>query len=238
MGMWVVNLNLKFKIAVQSLSHVQLFETSWTVAFQTPLSRGFSRQEYWSGLPFPPGNLPQGWNPCLLCLLHCRQILYCWVIGEAQVKQRRRQWHPIPVLLPGKSHGRRSLVACSPWCRKESDTTERLDFHFSLSCFGEGNGSPLQCFYLENPRDRGAWWAAVYGVAQSQTWLKRLSSSSSSSSRWSRHTIISETFSKHLIFTCFRKQGLWKSSFRSCVCTPSCFTVMEKQWGLGNGGSK
>ena len=57
--------------------------------------------------------------------------------------------------------------------------TERLPFHFSLSCIGEGNGNPLQCFCLENPRDRGAWWAAAYGVAQSRTRLKRLSSSSS-----------------------------------------------------------
>ena len=60
----------------------------------------------------------------------------------------------------------------------ESDVTERLHFHFSLSCIGEGNGNPLQCSCLENPRDSGAWWAAVYGVAQSQTQLKRLSSSS------------------------------------------------------------
>ena len=60
----------------------------------------------------------------------------------------------------------------------ESDITERLHFHFSLSCIGEGNGNPLQCSCLENPRDGGAWWAAVYGVAQSQTRLKRLSSSS------------------------------------------------------------
>ena len=90
---------------------------------------------------------------------------------------RRRQWHPTPVLLPGKSHGQRSLVGYSPWGRKESDTTERLHFHFSLSCIGEGNGNPLQCSCLENPRDRGAWWAAVYGVAQSRTRLKRLSSS-------------------------------------------------------------
>ena len=63
------------------------------------------------------------------------------------------------------------------------DTTEGLHFHFSLSCIGEGNGSPLQCSCLENPRDGGAWWAAIYGVAQSRTRLKRLSSSSSSSSR-------------------------------------------------------
>ena len=83
-----------------------------------------------------------------------------------------------PVLLPGKSHGRRSLVGCSPWGHYESDTTEQLHFHFSLSCIGEGNGNPLQCSCLENPRDGGAWWAAVYGVAQSWTRLKRLSSSS------------------------------------------------------------
>src|SRR5574338_1367179 len=91
----------------------------------------------------------------------------------------RRQWHPTPVLLPGKSHGQRSLVGRSPWGREELDTTERLPFHFSLSCIGERNGNPLQCSFLENPRDGGAWWAAVYGVAQSRTRLKRLSSSSS-----------------------------------------------------------
>ena len=84
---------------------------------------------------------------------------------------------PSPVLLPGKSHGWRSLVRCSPWGRQESDTTERLHFHSSLSCIGEGNGNPLQCSCLENPRDGGALWAAVYGVAQSRTRLKRFSSS-------------------------------------------------------------
>ena len=89
----------------------------------------------------------------------------------------RRQWHPTPVLLPGKSHGWRSLVGCRPWGHEESDTTERLHFHFSLSCTGEGNGNPLQCSCRENPRDGGAWWAAVYGVTQSWTRLKRLSSS-------------------------------------------------------------
>ena len=86
-----------------------------------------------------------------------------------------RQWHPTPVLLPGKSHGRRSLMGCSPWGREESDTTERLHFHFSLSCIGEGNGNPLQCSCLENPRDGRAWWAAIMG-SQSWTRLKRLSS--------------------------------------------------------------
>ena len=90
-----------------------------------------------------------------------------------------KQWHPTPVLLPGKSHGWRSLVGCSPWGREELDTTERLPFRFSFSCTGEGNGNPLQCSCLQNPRDGGAWWAAVYGVAQSRTRLKQLSSSSS-----------------------------------------------------------
>ena len=108
--------------------------------------------------------------------LHSFQFLYISIIS------RSRQWHPTPVLLPGKSYGRRSLVGCSPWGRWGSDTTERLHFHFSVSCIGEGNGNPLHCSCLENLRDGGAWWAAIYGVAQSQTWLKQLSSSNSSSS--------------------------------------------------------
>ena len=73
-----------------------------------------------------------------------------------------------------------SLVGCSPWGRWELDTTQWLHFHFSLSCIGEGNGNPLQCPCLENPRDWGAWWTAFYGHAQSRTRLKQLSSSSSS----------------------------------------------------------
>ena len=97
------------------------------------------------------------------------------------LNMRRRQWHPTPVLLPGKSHGRRSLEGCSAWGRWGSDTTERLHFHFSLSCIGEGNGNPFQCSCLENPKDGGAWWAAVSGVAQSRTRLKQLSSSSNTS---------------------------------------------------------
>ena len=105
------------------------------------------------------------------------QIFY-WPIGILYATLRRRQWHPTPVLFPGKSHGWRSLVGCSPWGCEESDMTGRLHFHFSLSCTGEGKSNPLQCSCLENPRDWGAWWAAVYGVAQSRTRLKRLSSSS------------------------------------------------------------
>ena len=111
---------------------------------------------------------------CKALFLYTSHLRVCSFFGW------RRQWHPTPVLLPGKSHGQRSLVGCSPWGREELDMTERLHFHFSLSCIAEGNGNPLQCSCLENPRDGGAWWAAAYGVTQSRTRLKRLSSSSSS----------------------------------------------------------
>ena len=110
--------------------------------------------------------------------MNCRFIDFVESIANASAAILG--YYSIPVLLPGKCHGWRSLVGCSPWGREESGTTERLHFHFSLSCIREGNGNPLQCSCLENPRDRGAWWAAVYGVAQSWTRLKRLSSSSSS----------------------------------------------------------
>ena len=102
-------------------------------------------------------------NPVFLCL-----NVYTLSLAMPQGSVQRRQWHPTPVLLPGKSHGQRSLVGCSPWGREESDMTERLHFHFSLLCIGEGDGNPLQCSCLENPRD---------GVAQSRTQLKWLSSS-------------------------------------------------------------
>ena len=104
---------------------------------------------------------------CILCDVLC-------VFGEGDGT-------PLQYSCLEKSHGWRSLVGCSPRGREELDTTEWLHFHFSLSCIGGGNGNPFQCSCLENPRDRGAWWAAVYGVAQSRTRLKRLSSSSSSS---------------------------------------------------------
>ena len=101
--------------------------------------------------------------------------------------------------MPGKSHGWRSLVGCSPWGRGELDTTGRLHFHFSLSCIGEGNGNPLQCSCLENHRDIGAWWASVYGVAQSLPQLKRLSSSSSlnHSSVQSSCSVVSDSLRPH-----------------------------------------
>ena len=94
---------------------------------------------------------------------------------------------PTPVLMPGKSHGRRSLVGYSPRGLEEFDRTDQLHFHFPLSCVGKGNGNPLQCSCLENPRDGGAWWAAVYGAAQSWTRLKRLSSSNSSLPKGGKH---------------------------------------------------
>ena len=173
--------------------------TPWTVARPAPLSMEFSRQEYWSGLPFPsPEDLP---NPVieprspelqadsLLTELPGNSLIFKFVLINFKLNLKQfklkfkilnlpRQWHPTPVLLPGKSHGRRSLVRCSPWGHEESDRTERLRFHFSLSCIGEGNSNPLQCSCLESLRDGGAWWAAVYGVTQSRTRLKQLSSSS------------------------------------------------------------
>ena len=118
--------------------------------------------------------IPRGWKwqPTPIFLLgefHGQKSLVgysLWGLEELDTTERlewRRQWHPTPVLLPGKSHGWRSLVGCSPRGCEESDMTERLHFHFSLSCIGEGNGNPLQCPCLENPRD---------GVAKSRTWLK------------------------------------------------------------------
>ena len=125
---------------------------------------------------------------------------------------RRSQWHPTPGLLPGKSHGWRSLVGCSPWVHWGSDTTELLHFHFSLSCIREGNGNPLQCSCLENPRDGGAWWAAVCGVTESRTRLKWLSSSSSSSKTlcWTWHGLWTKYTTNQLsegTGECFKKNN-------------------------------
>ena len=121
-----------------------------------------------------------------------------------------------PVLLPGESHGWRSLVGCSPWGRKELDMTEWLPFHFSLSCIGEGNGNPLQCSCLENPRDGGAWWAAVCGVAQSRTWLKWLSSSSSSTTSLLRYSLVVMNRFLTAVASCCRAQALEHLGFSSC----------------------
>ena len=106
------------------------------------------------------------------------QSLYPLILLSFLYLRLEKAVAPHSSTLDWKIHGRRCLEGCSPWSCWGSDTTEQL--HFSLSCIGEGNGNPLQCSYLENPRDEGAWWAAVYGVAQNRTRLKRLSSSSSS----------------------------------------------------------
>ena len=153
--------------ACACFSHVPLFATLWTIAQQAPLSMGILQArilEWVVAISYSRGS---SWPRDGTC------TFYVSCIGRW-----RRQWHPTPVLLPGKSHGQRSLVGCSPWGHYESDTTEQLHFHFSLSRIGEGNGNPLQCSCLENPRDGGAWWAAIYGVTQSQIRLKRLSGSS------------------------------------------------------------
>ena len=94
--------------------------------------------------------------------------------------------------------------------------TEWLHFHFLLSCFGEGNGNPLQCSCLENPRDREAWWAAVYGVAQSWTWLERLSSSSSRGTQNSQPGILNwMTFWLCVILNCFFSFKTWTQGLTS-----------------------
>ena len=109
----------------------------------------------------------------------------------------------------------------SPWGHWGSDTTERLHFHFSLSWIGEGNGNPLQCSCLENPRDGGAWWAAVYGVAQSRTWLKWLSSSSSS--RVQKETYI----------------YMWSTDLHSrCQCNLKGKEMVWEQMDIHLGGKK
>ena len=147
---------------------------------------------------------------------------------------RRRQWHPTPVLLPRKSHGQGSLVGCSPWGRKELDMTEQLHFHFSLSCIGGGNGNPLQCSCLENPRDGGAWWAAVYGVAQSQTQQKRLSSSSSSSMSYTRWiwgwASDWQCVTWHAGCTSTRRETSLRAVFITTQKTHHCGTWLARLW--------
>ena len=116
-------------------------------------------------------SLEMAWKPVTLSK-SIRAKLWCLNYGK------EGNGTPLRYSCLENSMGGGALVGCSPWGLEESDTTERLHFHFSLSCIGEGNGNPHQCSCLENPKDGGAWWAAIYGVAQSQTRLKRLSSSS------------------------------------------------------------
>ena len=152
----VKNLPAMWEICVSSLRLEDPLEGMATtpVAWRVPMDRGA-----WWLQSMGSQSIRHDW-----VTKHSTNII--WL--ELSSVLRRRRWHPTPVLLPGKSHGWRSVVSCSPRGHEELDTTERLHFHFSLfslSFFGEGNGNPLPCSCLENPRDSGAWWAAVYGVA-------------------------------------------------------------------------
>ena len=169
-----------------SCSHVWLFVIPWTAACSTPPSMEFSGQEYWSRLPFPsPGDLPYlrikprsptlqadslPTEPCYSAIKRnaFELVLMRWMnlepIIHSEVSQKEKDKYCIWMEEPGRLQSMGSLGV-------------RHDWATSLSRIGEGNGNPLQCSCLENPRDRRAWWAAVYGAAQSQTWLKRLSSS-------------------------------------------------------------
>ena len=146
----------KWKVKVKLLSCAQLLATPWTGAYQAPPSMGFSRQEYWSRVPLPS-------TLCQFATSESFNSYLATAYEGAYQFHLNYQWQPTPVFLPGKSYGWRSLVGCRPWGREESDMTERLHFHFSLSCIGEGHGNSLQCSCLENPRDGGAWWAASMG---------------------------------------------------------------------------
>ena len=129
----------------------------------------------------------------------------------------RKQWQATPILLPGEFHGRRSLQSMGSLRVGWDWETERLNFHFSLSCAGEGNGNPLQCSCLEDPRDGGAWWAAIYGVVQSWTRLKQLSSSSSNHI----YTHCAACTGHFLIyFKCWKQPTKWTSNHYDAIVIP------------------
>ena len=141
----------------------------------------FDGRRQWHPTPVLLPGKSHGWRSLVGCSPWGREVGHDWATSLSlfTFMHWRRKWQPTPAFLPRESQGWRSLVGCRLWGRTELDTTEWLHFHFSLSGTGEGNGNPLQCSCLENPRDGGAWWAAIYGVPQSQTRPKRLSSSSS-----------------------------------------------------------
>ena len=167
---------------------------------------------------------------CFLKGRDCLLVASSWNKADITLMPWRRQRHPTPVPLPGKSHGWRSLVGCSPWGLEESDMTEQLHSHFSLSCIGEGNGNPLQCSCLENPRDGGASWAAVYGVTQSRTQLKWLSSNSSSNSYAQSLFLTGKTFAWLHMYNWRRSTGHWES--RQGGTEPLSEGLLEK-WCAG-----
>ena len=168
---------------------------------QAPLSMRFPKQECWSGFPCPPpGHLP-GPGIELHLLHHLHWQADSSLLGPPESGEKltasplgsgmRQRCLLLPLYfntvldIPGEDNGTHSSTLAwkipwteepgrlqGPWGCKESDMAERLHFHFSLSCVRERNGNPLQCSCLENPRDSGASWAAVYGVAQSWTRLK------------------------------------------------------------------
>ena len=189
---------------LRHFSHVWLCVSLWTIAYQVPLSMGFSRQEYWSGCHFLLQGifLTQGsnwgylhWQVYSLPLSHQGTLSGTLGGRKWEVVLKRRSLVELFKEIARLSNTEKPMAPHSstfawkiPWMEEpgrlqsmgslESDTTERLHFHFSLSCIGEGNGNPLQCSCLENPRDGEAWWGAISGVAQSRTRLKQLSSSS------------------------------------------------------------
>ena len=175
---------------VKLLSRLRLFAAPWTVGYQAPPSMGFSRQEYWSGVPFPSPRRLGIWpqiSPCqkpvpITATSPAIMIQLCILVLVRLPTKCNSVWQSSWSMLPLQLNT--LLIQLSSLTQilvSSIIATERLHFHFSLSCIGEGNGDPLQCSCLENPRDGGAWWAAIYAVAQSRIRLKWLSSSSSSS---------------------------------------------------------
>ena len=145
---------------------------TWTVACQAPPFMGFSGQKYLSGLPFPsPRALPDPETEPMSPGWIQRQV------DSLLMSHQGSLWDLLHISEKAMAPHSSTLAWKIPWTEEpgglqsmgslESDTTEQLHFHFSLSCIGEGNGNPFQCSCLENPRDGEAWWAAVYGVAQS-----------------------------------------------------------------------
>ena len=106
-----------------------------------------------------------------LCDQNVYEICYPQIISYVPFSliYRKRQWHPTPVLLPGKSHGQRSLEGCSAWGRWGSGTTERLYFHFSLSCIGEGNSNPLVFLPGESQVRGSLVGCCLWGCTESDT---------------------------------------------------------------------
>ena len=143
--------NLNHKIYIDFMTHQWIYQTPNLKALHELV---FSLSDHIMAASVQKTSV---WVLCWFFFSVLFQSIIVGMLGRIVLYYRRRQWHPTPVLLPGKSHGRRSLVGCSPWGREESARAERLHFHFSHSCIGEGNGNPLQCSCLENPRDRGAW---------------------------------------------------------------------------------